>query len=265
MAEAACVPVTLATAIRALVDVAGVKPQHNVLVQAGCTKIGRAALLIASASNAVVYATARNAEEVESLVALGMATQNILPEGDPNLPAATKILTDNRGWDIIVRTAKAVTGTCILPKCIADFGAIVDVFPSSSTDCTQETTISIMGIGSLLPEDPVLMQKTVSRIADYLPQLSTLAKSFDLFPSSAIPAALERHKVQGEHRGVILSFDQEDMVQVAPGARNTIQPMSWLAVSAAWVEVSPSFSSNMEHVTLCSSHVADRTQPQRRL
>jgi NADPH:quinone reductase-like Zn-dependent oxidoreductase/acyl carrier protein len=231
MVEAACVPITLATALRALVDVAGVKPQQNVLVQAGGTKIGRAAVLLASASNAVVYATARNAEEVKSLVALGIPTQNVLMEGDPLLPAATKILTDDRGWDIIVRTAKTVDETCILPKCIADFGAIVDVFPSSNVDCMRETTISVMGIGSLLPEDPVMMQKTMSRIANYLPQLSALASSFDVFPSSAISDALECHKMQDEHRGVILSFDSEDTLRVSPSAKNTMQ----LDVDATYV------------------------------
>ena len=200
MAEAACISITFATALRALVDVAGVKSEHNVLVQAGGTRIGRAAILIALAANAVVYTTARNAEEVESLLALGISMQNILPDGDPLLPTVTKNLTADRGWDVIVRTTKIVAEKCILPECIADFGVVVDVFPSSSTDCTQETTISVMGIGSLLPEDPVLMQKAVSRVKDYLPQLSTLANSFDVFPSSAIPAALERHGVQDQYR-----------------------------------------------------------------
>lgn len=223
MREAACVPITLATALRALVDVAGVKPEHNVLVQAGGTRIGRAAILIASAANAVVYTTARNAEEVESLLALGISKQNILPEGDPLLPTVTKILTSNRGWDVIVRTTKIVAEKCILPECIADFGVVVDVFPSSSTECTQETTISVMGIGSLLPEDPVLMQKTVSRMKEYLPQVSRLANSFDVFPSSAMPAALERHGAHDQHRGVILSFDQEDVVEVSPSVRNTMK------------------------------------------
>lgn len=223
MVEAACIPITLATALRALVDVAGVKPQHNVLVQDGGTRIGRAAILIASAANAVVYTTARNAEEVESLLALGISKQNILPEGDPLLPIVTKILTGNRGWDVIVRTTKTAAEKCILPECVADFGVVLDVFPSSSTGCTQETTISVMGIGSLLPDGPVLMQKTVSRMEDYLPQVSTLANSFDVFPSSAVPAALDRYGAQNQHRGVILSFDQEDMVRVSPSANNTMK------------------------------------------
>lgn len=223
MEEAACVPMTFATALRALVDEAGVKPQQNVLVQAGGTKIGRAAVLLASASNAVVFATARSAEEVESLVALGISTPNILIEGDPLLPAVTKILTDNRGWDIIVRTARPLDGTCLLPKCIATFGAIVDVFPTSDLDSLRETTISVMGIGSLLPEDPVLMQKAMLHMAKYLPQLSMLAKSFDIFPSGAIADALERHKTQGAYRGVMLSFDREETVKVSPSVKNTVQ------------------------------------------
>lgn len=222
MNEAACVPVTFATAVRALIDVARVKPRQNVLVQAGGTKIGRAAVLLATATDAIVYATARNAEEAKSLMGLGVPPQNIFVEGDPDIPAATKVLTDRKGWDVIVRTAKTAGATCLLPGCIAPNGAIVDVYPSGF-DCLRETTISLMGVGSLLPEDPVLMQKTVSHAVTYQPQLSTFVESFDIFPSSAVADALSRQRSQGANRGVMLSFTHEDKIQVSPGVRNTMK------------------------------------------
>lgn len=223
MNQAACLPITFATALRALVDVAGVKRQQKVLVQAGGTKVGRAVVLLASASDAIVYATARSSEEVESLVSLGIAKSNILTEGDPLLPTVTKILTNDRGWDTIIRTARTLHETCLLPKCVAPFGAIVDVFPMGNPDSMRETTISVMGIGPLLPEDPVLMQKAMSSLKEYLPQLSLLAQSFDTFPSGEVVEALECHQKQGAYRGVILSISREDTVRMSPSVKNSVR------------------------------------------
>jgi NADPH:quinone reductase-like Zn-dependent oxidoreductase/short-subunit dehydrogenase/acyl carrier protein len=222
MSEAACLPVTFATAVRALIDVARVKPRQNVLVQAGGTRIGRAVVLLATASDAIVYATARNAEEVKTLMGLGVPRQNILIDGDPDIPAATKVLTDRKGWDVIVRTDKTASATCLLPGCIAPNGAVVDLY-SSDFDRMRETTISLMGVGSLLPEDPVLMQKTVSHAVAYRRQLSTFVGSFDIFPSSAVTDALTRQRSQGANRGVMLSFHHEDKIQVSPGVKNTMR------------------------------------------
>jgi NADPH:quinone reductase-like Zn-dependent oxidoreductase/NADP-dependent 3-hydroxy acid dehydrogenase YdfG/acyl carrier protein len=222
MSEAACLPVTFATAVRALIDVARVKPRQNVLVQAGGTKIGRAVVLLATASDAIVYATARDAEEVKTLTELGVPRLNILSDDDLDIPAATKVLTDSKGWDVIVRTDKPASATCLLPGCIAPNGAVVDVYPSG-LDRMRETTISLMGVGSLLPEDPVLMQKTVSHAVAYLGQLSTFVGSFDIFPSSAVTDALSRQRSQGANRGVMLSFHHEDKIQVSPGVKNTMQ------------------------------------------
>jgi zearalenone synthase (highly reducing iterative type I polyketide synthase) len=222
MSEAACLPVTFATAVRALIDVARVKPRQHVLVQAGGTRIGRAVVLLATASDAIVYATARDAEEVKTLIGLGFSRQNILIDGDSDIPAATKILTGKKGWDVIVRTDKTASATCLLLECIAPNGAFVDVYPSGF-DRMRETTISLMGVGSLLPEDPVLMQKTVSHAVAYRRQLSTFVESFDIFPSSSVTDALTRQSSQGANRGVMLSFHHEDKIQVSPGVKNTMQ------------------------------------------
>lgn len=223
MNEAALLPVTFAIAVRALVDVARVKAQQNVLVQTGGTKIGRAAVLIASASDAVVYATVRDAEEAEHLESLGMPRRNILIEDDPDLLAATQILTGKRGWDIIVRTSKPIGGACLLSKSVAKSGVVIDLHSSGDLDCAAEANISVMGIGSLLPEDPVLMRKTLEQVGNYLPQLSALAASFDVFPSSAAAEALERQRTHGAHSAVILSFDRDDTVQVSPNVNNTVK------------------------------------------
>ena len=80
-----------------------------------------------------------------------------------------------------------------------------------------------MGIGRLVPEDPVLMRKTVTHALDYFPQLSRMAKSFDIFPSGDLIDALAGQKLRGTHQGVMLSFADDDVVQVAPSVANNMR------------------------------------------
>jgi NAD(P)-dependent dehydrogenase (short-subunit alcohol dehydrogenase family) len=201
MNEAACIPMTFATALRALIDVAGLRHHQTILVQAGGTRIGRAVVLLAIASDAVVYATARDSEETKTLEGLGMPRENILRDCDPLLPAVTGVLTGKQGWDVIIRTVKTNDTACPLPRCIAEHGAMIDLYL----------------------EDPLSIRHTHLRMEKFTPQLSELARSFDVFPSAAVVDALERHRINGAYRGVMISFDQEDRVRVAPNVRNTMQ------------------------------------------
>ena len=136
--EGACVPITFATAYRALVDVARMKPGQTVLVQAAGTKLGQAAVLLAKASNAVVYATVRCREEAERLIALGVSPQNLLIQDDPELLAAIRSLTDGRGLDVVLRTTRPEGPQCLLTRCLAPFGAFIDAFSEKEKDPSDE-------------------------------------------------------------------------------------------------------------------------------
>ncbi|KAL1582008.1 hypothetical protein WHR41_09313 [Cladosporium halotolerans] len=226
MEEAACIPNTFATALRVLTDVARVRLGHTVLVQTAGTKVGRAAVLLALALDAVVYATARDKTETETIVSLGVSPQNVFEEGDLDLPRAAKILTGERGVDIVLRTSKSSIAPCLLSQCVAEHGTLVDVHTTSEPgqdSASSGDTISVMGIGSLLPEDPVSLQKSASRAASYLPQLSRLAASFDVFSSDRITDALRCQREPGTRRGVILSLDDADVVPIAPSVNRKLQ------------------------------------------
>jgi NADPH:quinone reductase-like Zn-dependent oxidoreductase/NADP-dependent 3-hydroxy acid dehydrogenase YdfG/aryl carrier-like protein len=201
MNQAACIPMTFATALHALVNTAGLRPHQTVLVQSGGTMIGRAVVLLAIASDAVVYATARDVEEKEILEDLGMRSENILMECDPSLRAATNIWTGKQGLDVIIRTVKTTGTACELPKCIAPSGALIDLYM----------------------EGPVSTNNTDLKMEEYAPQLKKYVSSFDVFPSGAVVDALERHKTNGAYRGVMISFNHEDSVRVAPSVRNTME------------------------------------------
>jgi hypothetical protein len=79
--QAARLPLTFAVAYRSLVDIARLKPGQSVLIQAAASSLGQAAISIARASQAVVFVTSRNYEEISLLEDLGISRNHILVDG----------------------------------------------------------------------------------------------------------------------------------------------------------------------------------------
>lgn len=91
--EAACLPVAWGTAYRMLFTRAGVRPGDRVLVQGASGGVNSAAIALAVAAGAKVYATARTPEKQEyarSLGAIAFASGERLPE-------RVEVVVDNVG------------------------------------------------------------------------------------------------------------------------------------------------------------------------
>lgn len=227
MKEAACLPITFATAYRAVIDIAHVKPRQTVFVQAAGTKIGRAAALLAKASGAIIYATTENHGEVKWLEALGVSSHNILVEGDPDLVTAMRDITKGRGLDVIIRTSEQKDSHCILSKCLATSGSLVDirsraVFPGGPHVETpaEDITICVTSAGEALRWDSALRKGTISSALGFLSELSTMGKSSISFSSDRIVDALKCQRKQSGRRDVLLSFDERDRIPISPSVEN---------------------------------------------
>lgn len=98
--EASVVPVTFGTADDCLFEFGRLKAGETVLVQAGASGVGVAAIQLAKRAGATVIATASSDARLEQLKALGMDHGiNYLTE---DLNEAVKRLTDKKGCDVIV-------------------------------------------------------------------------------------------------------------------------------------------------------------------
>ncbi|HEX3697579.1 MAG TPA: zinc-binding dehydrogenase [Polyangia bacterium] len=106
-AELAAVPIAFITAWQMLVDRAQIRQGETVLVLAGGSGVGSAALQIAKMFGARVIATASTAEKRGAARALG-ADETIDSNGD-TLVADVKRLTGKRGADIVVEHVGAAT------------------------------------------------------------------------------------------------------------------------------------------------------------
>ncbi|MGN6514822.1 MAG: quinone oxidoreductase family protein [Rhizomicrobium sp.] len=96
----AVVPVTFGTADDCLFEFGHLKSGETVLVQAGASGVGVAAIQLAKRAGARVIATASSDERLEKLKPLGM-DHGINYKKEDLVPAVRK-LTDNRGVDVVV-------------------------------------------------------------------------------------------------------------------------------------------------------------------
>jgi NADPH2:quinone reductase len=98
--EAACVPVTFGTAHDCLFEFGHLKDRETVLVQAGASGVGLAAVQMAKHTGARVLTTASSYERLERLKDYGMDEGINYQEKD--LVAEVKRLTDNKGVDLVI-------------------------------------------------------------------------------------------------------------------------------------------------------------------
>jgi putative PIG3 family NAD(P)H quinone oxidoreductase len=133
---AAAVPEAFATALESLFTVGGLEPGETVLVHAGASGVGCAAIQLATASGARVLATAGSPEKKAHCLELGAARAVDYREGDFSEEALG--LTDGKGVDLIVdlvgaphwdRNAKAISigGRWVLVGLLGGAKVLVDL------------------------------------------------------------------------------------------------------------------------------------------
>jgi NADPH:quinone reductase len=100
--EAACVPVAWGTADDCLFEFGHLQPGESVLVQAGASGVGLAAIQLAKRAGATVLATASSDEKLERLREYGL--DHGINYGTSDFPAVARELTGGRGVDLVVDT-----------------------------------------------------------------------------------------------------------------------------------------------------------------
>jgi NADPH2:quinone reductase len=98
--EAACVPVTFGTAHECLFEFGHLKTGETVLIQAGASGVGLAAIQLAKRAGARVLATASSNQRLERLKEYGLDEGINYLEND--LAAEVRRLTDLQGADLVI-------------------------------------------------------------------------------------------------------------------------------------------------------------------
>jgi aquaporin Z len=122
--EGACVPVAYGTAHDCVNEFGALKAAETVLIQAGASAVGIAAIQMASQIGARVLATASRDDKLERLAEFGLDVGINYVEKD--LVSEARRLTDGRGVDLVVDTVGGVTLQASL-VCLAYRGRCVSV------------------------------------------------------------------------------------------------------------------------------------------
>jgi NADPH:quinone reductase len=99
-ADAACVPVAVATAQECLFNAGGLQEGETVLIQAGAGGVGMAAIQLAKLAGATVLATASSDEKLERLKELGL--DHGINYATENFAERARELTDGNGVNLIL-------------------------------------------------------------------------------------------------------------------------------------------------------------------
>jgi len=152
--EAACVPLVFLTAWHMLVARCGVSPGDQVLVHAGGSGVGSAAIQIAKLHGAEVITTASSAAKLEKAAELG--ADHLVNYEEEDFAKAVRRITKKRGVDIVFEHTGEATWPGSL-KAVARGGKIVTCGATSGFNAVSDLRIvffkqvSILGstMGSL--------------------------------------------------------------------------------------------------------------------
>ena len=167
--EAAALPLDMLTAWHMLVARAELRPGETVLVQAGGSGVGSAAIQIAKLWDATVYATASSAEKLARAKSLGAdATINYR---DQDFVAEVRALTGKRGVDVVFEHVGAGTFEKSL-RVLTKGGRLVTCGATAGADVTINLRLvffkllSILGstMGSLAELHEIMKHVTAGRL-----------------------------------------------------------------------------------------------------
>jgi len=218
--EAGAAPEACITAHDALVAQANVRPGETVLVHAVGSGVGLAAVQIARALGAQVYGTTRSAEKLEVARSYGMA-DGIAPGEIGWLKAASKRLTDGRGFDVVLdllggdyvresAAAMALMGRMVLIGTLAGLDASLDLRVMLARRLTVRGTV----LRARPLEERIVATQTFAReIVPWLANRSVTTRLDAVYPLERIAEAHAHMEGNSSIGKIVLSFQSENHVE----------------------------------------------------
>lgn len=226
--EAAVCSITLATAFHSLVRLANLRYGQTVLIQAATSPVGQAALQIAQAQVAVIFATVESEEGRAVVEKYGIPKARILSDADPDFEIVVDVLTDGKGFDVVLNTSGQISTLQSLWHCVAPFGHFV------TTECTDSHKVLDMGpfqkgcsfavvdLYNILQENPPAMAEIANGLSEYLKQHRlSFAHPIKTFSCAQVDDAFKF--VHDSRTQALLTFSQQDSLPIHPEARRPLK------------------------------------------
>ncbi|HUC37926.1 MAG TPA: zinc-binding alcohol dehydrogenase family protein [Acidimicrobiales bacterium] len=203
--QAACVPVPFGTADDCLFEFGRLQAGETVLIHAGASGVGIAAIQLAKRAGARVLATASRDEKLSRLNALGM--DNGINYTTSDFVAEVRRFTDGRGADVIVDSVGGTTLQGSL-RCLAYRGRCVTV-GDAGREVVEQLDISTLRpnnqsvTGYFLGAELLLSPRPHATIARHLDDIAAgrlhveIDRRFPLSEASAAHAFIESRSAFG--------------------------------------------------------------------
>jgi acyl transferase domain-containing protein/NADPH:quinone reductase-like Zn-dependent oxidoreductase/acyl carrier protein len=237
LAAAATVPVAFLTADLGLSRLAQLRRGQSILIHAAATGVGLAAVMIARAKGAEIFATA-SPSKWPLLARLGVV--NVMSSRDTDFAAAILAATDGRGVDVVLN---ALTGPAVEAslRVLKAGGLFLEMGKTDLWDVARVAAVNPTAryqpfdLGILSPAE------VATSFADLMPRFAVgdlVPLPRRIHPVTGTPGAF-RTMAQAGHLGkIVIAFDATVGPQLAPGASYLVtggtgalglQVIGWLA------------------------------------
>ncbi|HEC44649.1 MAG TPA: SDR family NAD(P)-dependent oxidoreductase [Bacteroides sp.] len=219
--EAATLPVVYTTAYYSLVHLCRIRKGEKILIHAAAGGVGIAAIHIANAVGAKIYATVGNNEKKAYIESLGVRPENIMNSRTLEFADQLMELTNGEGVDIVLNS---LSGEAIFKsiRCLAPYGRFVEI---GKTDIYRNSKLGLQPFGNNLSYfgvdiDRLFKQKEefsgelFQESIDFFVENKFPAHPTHMFPISEIKDAFQ-FMAAARHIGKII-ISMEGEVQVAP-------------------------------------------------
>ncbi len=205
LAEAACVPVACGTAHDCLFEFGRLREGETILIQAGASGVGIAAIQMASQAGARVLATASRQEKLDRLKGFGLDEGINYTEVD--MSTEVRRLTGDRGVDLVIESVGGANLAASL-NCLAYRGRCVSLGDAGRGAVTV-ADVSLMRpnnltlVGYFLGAELFLDPRTHTMVGDLLDDVAAgrlqvvIDRRYPLSEASAAHAYIESRRAFG--------------------------------------------------------------------
>ncbi|EMD84807.1 hypothetical protein COCC4DRAFT_179820 [Bipolaris maydis ATCC 48331] len=224
--EAASMPLIFLTAYYALVTAGGITAGETILIHAAAGGVGQAAIMIAQAKGAEVFATVGADSKKQLLMEqYGIREDRIFSSRDTSFVKAVLRATNGRGVDLVLNSLAGEALRLSWTDCLAKFGRFLeigkaDLFANTGLDMKPLLdNKSYIGVNLLefennpTPRAVALWHDTAKLIQD---KSIKPILPLQMFTMSEVEKAF-RHMQAGKHMGkVVVRVDEADVVRAVP-------------------------------------------------
>lgn len=228
---AASLPLTYATVLYGLGDIAGLSGDDTVLIHMGASALGQAAIQYANTIGAKVFTTVSRFEDRIFLnTEYGVPQDRIFSCGDLSFAKGAMRCTNGAGIDVIFNTLSG-EGRRKSLECVAPFGRFIDVCDKTTRDDAfielaplhRNVTMTSIDIPMMIQRRPKLVRRLLTQTL----KLFTESKLRRIQPMTVMDFTQIQEGVEALHSErpgkIVLTADPSNLIPVAPEVMSPYQ------------------------------------------